>query len=366
MTPLLGTLLLIAASGGYPPRIWSLFEKEGLPPEAFVQEGPVLWKRIGCTEQVTDTMERLLENHWPEREAERAEKKGVRLVTFDDRDFPRSLSGVPGAPLLLFVRGKWPLSGIAAAVVGTRKCSSYGFRTATEIGKAVGEAEGIVVSGGAIGIDRAAHEGCLSSGGSTIAVLGNGVDITYPGGHERLFERIVSGGGALVSEYPLGTPPRPWRFPERNRIIAALAEKLVVVEAPLKSGAMVTARLALEIGREVWAVPGRISEENCSGSNRLLYDGALALVSVSDFASLAFGRQLGLFRQNDGRGSFSALTEKEQRILAVLKKSGERTVDNLAVEGTMSPADVFSCLATLAAAGHVFPSGPGRWSAVPG
>ena len=98
----------------------------------------------------------------------------------------------------------------------------------------------------------------------------------------------------------------------------------------------------------------------------MLLDGALALVSVSDFVSLAFGRQLGLFRQNDSRESVSALTEKEQRILAVLKKSGERTVDNLAVEGTMSPADVFSCLATLAAAGRVFPSGPGRWSAVPG
>ena len=188
------------------------------------------------------------------------------------------------------------------------------------------------------------------------AVLGTGVDVVYPRGHEGLFGRIVRERGALIAEYPLGAPPRQWRFPERNRIIAGIADRLVVVEAPLKSGAMSTARHALEAGREVWAVPGRISEEGCAGSNRLLFDGAQPLVSVAEFASVAFGRQLGLFPPGEEREQTSALTAKEQRILAVLKKYGERTVDNLAVECTMSPADIFSCLALLAAAGHVFPS----------
>ncbi len=219
----------------------------------------------------------------------------------------------------------------------------------------------------ALGIDAAAHEGCLSAEGKTLAVLGTGVNVAYPRNHEGLFERIASSGGALLSEYPLDTPPRPWRFPERNRIVAALAERTVIVEAPLKSGAMITARLALEMGREVWAVPGRINETGCEGSNRLLYDGAQALVSIPDFIALAFESQLSLFplfERGEGENS-SSLDEKESRILAVLKKYGEKTVDNLAVEGKMSPADVFSCLATLSAGGLIFPSGPGRWSAAP-
>jgi len=365
MTGLLRVLLLLAASGGFPPALWESFRKEDLPPEAFLEEGPGLWERLGYSEQVRNTLARLAGTEWPEREEERARRAGVRLIPFDSGDYPRSLAGTPSAPLLLYVRGKWPLAGPSVAVVGTRKCSSYGWRTAVEIGRAVAGAGGVVISGGAAGIDGAAHEGCLDGGGATMAVLGTGVDVVYPRGHEGLFGRIVRERGALIAEYPLGAPPRQWRFPERNRIIAGIADRLVVVEAPLKSGAMSTARHALEAGREVWAVPGRISEEGCAGSNRLLFDGAQPLVSVAEFASVAFGRQLGLFPPGEEREQTSALTAKEQRILAVLKKYGERTVDNLAVECTMSPADIFSCLALLAAAGHVFPSGPGRWSAVP-
>jgi DNA processing protein len=365
MTPLLRVILLLTASGGFPPSLWSSFIKEDLPPEAFLEEGPSLWERLGYSETVRDTLARLSETGWPEREEDRARQAGIRLVPFDCREYPGTLAGIPHAPMLLYVRGKWPLVGPSVAVVGTRKCSSYGWRTAAEIGRAAAGAGGVVISGGAAGIDGAAHEGCLDGGGGTIAVLGTGVDVVYPRGHERLFERIVEEGGALVAEYALGSPPRQWRFPERNRIIAGMADRLVVVEAPLKSGAMSTARHALEAGREVWAVPGRISEEGCAGSNRLIFDGAQPLVSVREFVSLAFGRQLGLFPPGGEREKTPLLTEKEQRILAVLKKYGERTVDNIAVECTMSPADVFSCLAVLAAEERVFPSGPGRWSAVP-
>ena len=129
---------------------------------------------------------------------------------------------------------------------------------------------------------------------------------------------------------------------------------------------MITARLALELGREVWAVPGRINEGTCEGSNRLIYDGATPLVSIPDFISLTFNRQLSLFCDlpPDDRNT-AVLSEKEQRILCLLEKSGDRTVDNLAVEGKMTPADVFSSLAALMAAGQVFQAGPGRWSSTP-
>ncbi len=365
MNPLLRSLLLLASSGAFLPPVWSRFEELGLPPEAFFLEGEKLWEGLGCSPQVISTLRSHDEGDWPEREAERAAKSGIRLLTFKDRAFPNRLRNIPSAPCLLYVRGE--LSEDSVAVVGTRRCTAYGDRVAREIGRAAAEAGGTVVSGGASGIDGAAHEGCLSAEGITLAVLGTGVNVAYPRNHEGLFERIASSGGALLSEYPLDTPPRPWRFPERNRIVAALAERTVIVEAPLKSGAMITARLALEMGREVWAVPGRINETGCEGSNRLLYDGAQALVSIPDFIALAFESQLSLFplfERREGKNS-SSLDEKESRILAVLKKYGEKTVDNLAVEGKMSPADVFSCLATLSAGGLIFPSGPGRWSAAP-
>lgn len=367
MNPLLRSLLLLASSGAFPPPVWSRFEELALPPEAFYLEGEKLWEGLGCSPQVISTLRSHDEGDWPEREAERAAKSGIRLLTFKDRAFPDRLRNIPSAPCLLYVRGEGELSEDSVAVVGTRRCTAYGDRVAREIGRAAAEAGGTVVSGGASGIDGAAHEGCLSAEGRTLAVLGTGVNVAYPRNHEGLFERIASSGGALLSEYPLDTPPRPWRFPERNRIVAALAERTVVVEAPLKSGAMITARLALEMGREVWAVPGRINETGCEGSNRLLYDGAQALVSIPDFIALAFESQLSLFplfERGEGKNS-SSLDEKESRILAVLKKYGEKTVDNLAVEGKMSPADVFSCLATLSAGGLIFPSGPGRWSAAP-
>ena len=367
MTPLLRSLLLLAGSGGIPSKLWESFKREGLPPEALYQEGEPLWRRLGYPGNIQDSLRRLSDGRWPEMEGERAARMGAVLVTCGDGDFPQGLRNHPDAPLLLYIRGKWPLPGTPVAVVGTRRCTTYGARTSAGIARALSEASCAVISGGAYGIDRAAHEGCLSAGGATAAVLGTGVDVPYPRGHCHLFRRIVESGGALVSEYPMGTTPLPWRFPRRNRIIAWWSERLVVVEAPLKSGAMITARHALEAGREVWAVPGRINEDGCAGSNRLIYDGAVPFVAMGDFVSLSLGRQISLFEdlKRTGRQNSCVFPEKEQIILALLKKSGERTVDNLAVEGTMSPAEVFSCLAALASAGKVFQAGPGRWSAVP-
>ncbi len=365
MTDFLRILLLLSVSFSSGRKVWDAFEGLGLPPEEFLRGGPPLWERLGCSPEMASGMESLLGKDFPEREAERTTNAGIRLVTFRDDDYPDALRELPDGPLLLFVRGEWPLVGAMTSVVGTRRCSVYGERVASELGAFLASSGGVVVSGGAEGIDGAAHEGCLSASGSTVAVFGTGVDVVYPRGHQGLYERILGGGGALVSEYPMGTPPRPWRFPERNRIIAGLSDRLVVVEAPLRSGAMSTARYALEYGREVWAVPGRISDAVCAGSNRLLFDGAHPLVSVSEFASLGGGGQLPLFGGAAGEENLSALSEKERAVLSLLREKGEKTVDNLIIEGTMTPADVLSALSALAVSGLAFQSGGGRWSAVP-
>lgn len=364
MTDLLDVLLLISASSPTPKKVWSAFDALNEPPEAFHRGGPALWIRLGCPPASVAAMEKHLADGFTKRERERTGRANVRLVTLLDDDYPKPLRDLPDGPLLLYVRGTWPLVGPVTAVVGTRRCSSYGRRVAGEIGATLGSQGIVVVSGGADGIDGAGHEGCLSVGGRTAAVFGTGVDVVYPRGHERLYGRILETGGALVSEYPMGTPPRPWRFPERNRIIAGMADRTIIVEAPLRSGAMSTARYALEYGREVWAVPGRITDDICAGSNRLLFDGAHPLVSVGDFAGLGRGGQLPLFGE-EGRDVPGVMAKNERTLLAILREKGEKTVDNLAVEGTMTPADVFSALATLAASGYVFSSGPGRWSAVP-
>jgi DNA processing protein len=171
------------------------------------------------------------------------------------------------------------------AVVGSRRASRYGLEVAERLGAAVGAAGWPVVSGLAAGVDGAAHQGCLEGGGVGVAVLGSGIDVWYPAAHRGLGERLLGSGGAVVSEFPPGTPPEPWRFPCRNRIVSGLAEAVVVVEAAVRSGALITARLALEQGAEVLAVPGDIDRPTAVGANLLLRDGAHPVLSAEDLVA---------------------------------------------------------------------------------
>jgi DNA processing protein len=251
------------------------------------------------------------------------------------------------------------------AVVGTRRCSSYGYRIAREIGRRATEAGWTVVSGGAKGIDGASHLGCIEAGGLTAAVLGTGVDIVYPSEHRALFESILE-RGALYSEYPLGAKGEAWHFPKRNRIIAGLASKVVVVEAPNRSGAMITATQAAEEGREVWAVPGRIDDERSEGANRLIFDGAVPLASLDSFFESKSGyAEQSVFDGDDGHSARPEprdLSPEEKKILSILSIQSDRTIDNLANEAKMSAAEVFKIISVMSARGLVFLSGPGRYS----
>lgn len=304
-------------------------------------------------------LERLARENWHKREIERAENAGVSLISWYGNDrYPSRLRDIAEPPLVLYVKGNMPDFESSYSVVGTRRCTPYGARVARLTGNGLSRAGMIVVSGGARGIDKAAHDGALENDGVTVAVLGTGVDVVWPPEHTELFDDILR-RGALISEYPLGVCGRPWHFPRRNRIIAGLSKALVVVESPLKGGAMITARLAMEMGRGVWAVPGRIDERVCEGSNRLILDGASPLVNVADFIDhISHFGQFNLFDP-------VALSGDEQRVLDCLSDQGDLTVDQISQRTGISVVELMRLISELQVQSLIYASGGGRWRAAP-
>ena len=210
--------------------------------------------------------------------------RGYRFVARSAQGFPSLLEAIHDPPAGLFLRGEAQLellSRPAVAVVGARACSGYGASVARSLGRELARAGLVVVSGMARGIDAEAHRGALEAGGPTVAVFGCGIDRDYPAAHAELARRIAA-NGLLVSEYAPGVEPAPWRFPARNRIVAGLCAATVVVEARERSGALITADLALEEGREVLAVPGEITSSLSAGTNALLKLGASPLTVAAD------------------------------------------------------------------------------------
>jgi DNA processing protein len=209
----------------------------------------------------------------------------VDLVYSDDAGFPGRLSVFPGHPRWLFVQGQ-QREIPAIGIVGTRTCTRYGTDLAKAYGQVAAEAGWSVVSGLARGIDGAAHSGATDAGGHCQAILGSGIDVVYPRSHRALHEAVLETGGVVMSEFPPGTPPEGWRFPTRNRIIAGLSDVLLVVEAGLKGGALITARIALDYGVPVYAVPGDIDREASVGTNLLIRDGAFPIFGPDDLAEV--------------------------------------------------------------------------------
>ncbi len=210
----------------------------------------------------------------PERAWEELGRHEIELVFREDRKFPRLLREAPDAPLAIYCRGSLRDFGTAVAVVGTRKATGQAKESAKSFGSELARAGLAVISGLALGIDAAAHEGALAAGGYTVAVLANPLDGVYPRQNQGLAERILSSGGALVSEYPIGSETLPYRFLERNRIVSGMADATLVIEAPEQSGSLVTANLALEQNREVFVLPGPVQHPNYSGSHSLIRAGA--------------------------------------------------------------------------------------------
>lgn len=203
-----------------------------------------------------------------------------RLVRPGDPDYPLGLLDLEESPVLYLLGST--TTAPAVAVVGTRRSTGYGMALAEGFGAALARAGWTTVSGLARGIDGAAHRGCLRASGTAVAVLGSGVDVVYPAEHRGLYRRILEANGAVISEYPPGTPPDRWRFPARNRLIAAISSAVVVVEAGESGGALITARLAAEIGRPVFVVPGDVDRPASIGCNRLIKDGAHPVLGAQD------------------------------------------------------------------------------------
>lgn len=271
-------------------------------------------------------------------------RMGVEPVLRGGEGYPSHLAALPDAPDLLFCRGGVPAEP-GVAVVGTRRASGYGLRLARAMGGALAEAGWPVVSGLARGVDGAAHQGTLDAGGVGVAVLGSGPDVWYPAGHRRLGEALVAAGGAVVTEYPPGTPPEGWRFPPRNRIISGLAAVVVVVEARVDGGALITARRGLEQGREVFAVPGDVDRESSVGCNLLIRDGAHPVLGPEDLVA-AVSLVLGPPAAPPATG------ENQEPLLAALGPVG-RTPDWLAQQLGLPPPRLLAEVARLEAAGRV-------------
>ena len=207
-------------------------------------------------------------------------QKGIKILTYGDRQYPARLRNIYDPPMVLYFTGVLPdwESAPVIGIVGTRKATAYGMNTAFRFGSQISACGAVVVSGGATGIDTMSMEGALEAGGPVVGVLGCGVDVVYPTRNRPLFQR-VSTVGCLISEYPPQEKALPWHFPERNRIITGMSNGLLVVEAPEKSGALNSACHAMEQGRDVFVVPGNVDVDACSGSNALLEDQAIPALS---------------------------------------------------------------------------------------
>ncbi len=283
-----------------------------------------------------------------ERELELTTKLGARIVTMLDPDYPPLLREIDDPPAVLYMKGKGEIDASRTlAIVGTRRASGYGRAVAHKLASELARLGLIVVSGLALGIDAVAHRGALDGGGTTVAVLGSGLGHLYPPENRKLAQKIVAENGLILSEFPIATSPAKWTFPQRNRIISGLSRGVIVVEAPERSGALITARLALEQGREVFAIPGPITSISSRGTNRLIQDGARLVTQVvdvlSEFPDLATLVQPAPAETENRIGS---LTPTQRRVYDMIGLEPTH-IDDIIAQGNISPTEAAHTLLIL-------------------
>jgi DNA processing protein len=334
-------LALGLVQGLTPGRARALADQLG-GPEAVLTAAPAALRALGVREALVERLGAAAGLAAAERT--RAADAGATVVTWDAPAYPARLRTIADPPLALFVRGTLPGDAPAVAVVGARRASEYGRRVAHEIAADLARAGVAVVSGLAAGVDGAAHRGALEAGGVTVAVMATGIDGVYPPWHRDL-ARAIPARGALVTEFPVGTAPLPHHFPQRNRIVAGLALGVVVVEAADGSGSLITARAALEQGREVCAVPGPVGEGRHRGSHRLVQEGAALVTDADDVLALlapALRDELAAAR---ARVRDADLSDDERAVLAALGDAPLH-VDDVGLRARRPAA---ACLETLLA-----------------
>ena len=296
-----------------------------------------------------------------ERVIKRAEEKQYSILTWEDEAYPAYLREIFDPPAVLYCVGQAEvLNDPSVAVVGTRRASPYGRIVAEKLAEDLALREMVVVSGLARGIDSAAHRGALRAG-KTIAVLGSGLENIYPRENRKLFKSITK-QGAVISEFPLDSPPLGLHFPIRNRIISGLSLALVVVEAARKSGSLISARLALEYNREVMAVPGNVTSELSKGTNWLLKSGAKPVETwqdvIEEFPSPL--REKVLSKKEEKKKSSVSLSREENELFALLKPDSLTHIDEILEKTNFSVSEVLSIMLSLELKGIVFQS-PGKY-----
>lgn len=271
---------------------------------------------------------------------------GYQVLTQDDPGYPERLRNIYDPPVVLYVRGSLPVVDDApvVAVAGTRKCTPYGISAAESLGYKLARHGYIVVTGLAKGVDSAATRGALRGGGRVIGVIGSGLDVVYPPENRVLFDDTAA-AGAIISEYPPGTQPSPGQFPARNRILSGLSLGVAIIEAPKHSGALITAAKALEQGRDVFSVPGNVDAVNCEGSNALLREGAIPVLSGDDIIAEYAGLFPDMLTPEDDKKEIDNETAVEyidlDKILCSLD-GDERTVAGTIGHNTLKVDDIIS------------------------
>ena len=287
-------------------------------------------------------------------ELDKAARSGVKIYTIEDGDYPEVLRQLADPPLVLYVRGKMPdFTAKSVAIVGSRRLSAYGDRMAKRFAADAVMANWQVISGLAFGVDASAHKAALESGGITAAVLGGGLSRIHPQEHVPLAAAIVKNNGALISEFPMDFPVSRQSFPRRNRIVAGLCQATVVIEAGLDSGALITAKLALEQGKAVFAVPGRVDEPQAAGCNELIRDCGAKLVTGFQDVVCEFDYLPGLSPAENPAGStLSAapatfFNEIEERIYRELAVNGPGSLDDLSLRTQIAVGTLAGTLMAL-------------------
>ncbi|MBQ7170138.1 MAG: DNA-processing protein DprA [Synergistaceae bacterium] len=328
-----------------------------------------LRKELGLSGRMCEKLAEFLSAGWAEREDERIYQFGARFITSQDLDYPARLFDLKKPPVGLYMKGNVNLSLPSVAIVGTRKCSAYAETQAVNLGKALAQVGIMTISGGAKGIDSAGHRGTLSGDGVTVVIFGNGLDRIYPTENRDLFGMILE-RGAWVSEYPFGTNGDIWRFPERDRVIAAMAAHVVIAESPEDGGAMHTARTAKELGRDTWSLPGRINEAANFGSNKIMNEGVRNLYDIGGFIreiTAGHGQAVIDFCGGDDASGHEnnapALNDSEKAVYSLLQRTGAKTDDDIIAQTGLDLMDVNMAIMNLEAEGLISSSG-GRYSAL--
>ncbi len=366
------TLRLLLAPGLGPATLRKLREHFGSDEAACRADARALTAIRGIGRTTAGALRAAIAAADPDRERRAMTGLRVRLVLRGDDDFPPLLAPLPDAPEALWIRGTAaPPRGPAVAIVGARRASPYGREQAARFAALLAEVGLAIVSGGAAGVDAAAHRGALRVSGMTVAVMGCGLATSYPPRHARLFEEIVDAGGLLMSEHPMDARPLGAHFPRRNRVISGLSLGVLVIEAAARSGALITARLAAEEhGREVMCLPGRVDSPASAGCLRLVRDGGAALVTnhvdVLRQLDLASGETRRTLAAAGGDVAApaslldAALTDGQRAVMKALTAAGGRaTLDRIAAETDRPVGELLVDVTRLEIHGRVRRAGGG-------